>query len=131
LLQAAGTVADMATGGNRRVAYLLPHYLENVRAALDQHLVYEEDLLLPILEADPPLGPERARRLRLEHARQRAELAVLARAGHEAEAVPGAVAQRLRALIDAFLEDMDEEERVFLTHEVPRDNVVIVDEECG
>src|SRR5690349_16537005 len=37
LLRAAGTVADLAAGGSRRVSDLLPHYLDSVRAALDQH----------------------------------------------------------------------------------------------
>jgi iron-sulfur cluster repair protein YtfE (RIC family) len=131
LLRAAGTVADMAAGGSRRVADLLPHYVEMVRAALEAHLGYEDRLLLPILAADPPLGPERAQRLRAEHARQRAELAVLARSAHEEVVAPGVVAQRLRALIDAFLEDMAEEERVLLRSDMLRDDLVSVDQECG
>jgi hypothetical protein len=131
LLRAAGTVADLAGGGARRVDDLLPHYVENVRAALEQHLAYEDRTLLPILEADPPLGPERARRLRAEHHRQRAELAALARDREQIAACPGAVAQRLRALVDAFLEDMDEEERLLLTRDVLRDDPISVDQECG
>ena len=131
LLRAAGTVADMAAGGARRVADLLPHYLESVRATLEQHLGYEERLLLPILESDPPLGPERARRLRAEHRRQRAELAALALERDQIAVRPGAVAQRLRALIDAFLADMADEERVLLTRDVLRDDLVSVGQECG
>lgn len=131
LLRAAGTVADLAAGGNRRVADLLPTYLESVRAALEQHLAFEERLILPILAADPPLGPERAQRLRDEHSRQRAELAALARARDELEVAPARVAQRLRALVDEFLEDMTAEEQYLLTREVLRDDLVNVDQECG
>jgi hypothetical protein len=131
LLSAAGTVADLAAGGSRRVADLLPHYLESVRAALEQHLAFEDRTLLPILEADPPLGPERACRLREEHGRQRSELAALAREREQIAVQPGLVAQRLRALIDAFLADMLDEERLLLTRDVLRDDPVSVDQECG
>jgi hypothetical protein len=131
LLRAAGTVADLASGGARRVADLLPHYVESVRDALEQHLAFEDGTLLPILDADPPLGPERAERLRSEHRRQRAELALLARDREEIAVRPAAVAQRLRALIDAFLADMEEEERLLLTRNVLRDDPVSIDQECG
>jgi iron-sulfur cluster repair protein YtfE (RIC family) len=131
ILKAAGSVADLASGGARRVADLLPHYLENVRASLEQHLAFEERLLLPILESDPPLGPERARRVRAEHLRQRAELAALSAERDRIALRPGEVAQRLRSLIDAFLEDMAEEERVLLTADVLRDDGVSVEQECG
>jgi iron-sulfur cluster repair protein YtfE (RIC family) len=131
LLQAAGAVADLAAGGNRRVADLLPHYLENVRATLEHHLGFEEEVLVPLLVADPPLGPERAERLKEEHARQRAELAVLVRAGSEATLPQTVVAQRLRALVDAFLEDMSLEERALLRSDVLRDDLVSVEQDCG
>jgi hypothetical protein len=131
LLRSAGAVADLAAGGTRRVLDLLPHYLNSVRAALEQHLAFEERLILPILESDPPLGPERARLLRAEHARQRAELAALTLERDQIAVRPVVVAQRLRALIDAFLEDMAEEERAMLTRNVLRDDPVSVDQECG
>jgi iron-sulfur cluster repair protein YtfE (RIC family) len=131
LLRAAGTVADMAAGGSRRVGDLLPHYLESVRAALEQHLAFEERLLLPILAADPPLGPERAQRLRDEHRRQRAELASLSRARDESQVAPVRVAERLRALVDEFLADMTAEEELLLAPAVLRDDLVSVDQECG
>lgn len=127
LLEAAGTVADLAAMGSRRVADLLPHYLEKVRAALEEHLASEEELLVPILMADPPLGPDRAVRLYTEHARQRAELAALARSNDH----PVTLARRLRALIDAFVADMTEEEHFLLTRDVLRDDLVSVDQECG
>jgi iron-sulfur cluster repair protein YtfE (RIC family) len=131
LLRAAGTVADLAAGGNRRVADLLPHYLESVRAALEQHLAFEERLILPILAADPPLGPERAQRLRDEHRRQRAELAALSRSREELDVAPARVAQRLRVLVDEFLEDMTAEEYFLLARDVLRNDLVSVDQECG
>jgi hypothetical protein len=86
---------------------------------------------VPLLVADPPLGPERAERLKEEHARQRAELAVLARAGSEATLPQAVVAQRLRALVDAFLEDMALEEQALLRSDVLRDDLVSVEQDCG
>jgi hypothetical protein len=128
LLRAAGTVADLAAGGDRRVGDLLFHYLENVRTALEYHLTLEEQILGPLLAADPPLGPERARRLHEEHRRQRGELAALAaQVGSPAEKV----ARRLRTLIDAFLEDMEDEERFLLGRDVLRDDLVSIDQDCG
>jgi hypothetical protein len=131
LLRAAGAVADTAASGARRVTDLLPHYLESVRAALERHLAFEEGLILPILESDPPLGFERAQRLRAEHRRQRAELAALTLERDQIAVRPTLVAQRLRALIDAFLEDMADEERALLTRDVLRDDLVSVDQDCG
>jgi iron-sulfur cluster repair protein YtfE (RIC family) len=131
LLRAAGAVADMAAGGARRVTDLLPHYLRSVRAALEQHLVFEEQLILPILENDPPLGFERAERLRAEHRHQRAELAALTLERDQIAVQPAVMAQRLRVLIDAFLEDMAGEERMLLTRDVLRDDLVSVDQDCG
>jgi iron-sulfur cluster repair protein YtfE (RIC family) len=130
LLEAAGAVADLAAGGNRRTGELLPLYLENVRNALEHHLATEEQVLLPILAADPPLGPERALRLAAEHDRQREELAAaqreLSRPGGRETA-----AKRLRLLINDLLVDMAEEERCLLGRDVLRDDGVSIDQDCG
>jgi iron-sulfur cluster repair protein YtfE (RIC family) len=130
LLRAAGTVCDLAAGGNRRTGMLLPHYFHNVQAALEHHLETEERLLLPILMADPPLGPERALRLAAEHQSQRRELvssmALLSEPDGFVEA-----GRRLRLLIDELLTDMEHEERWLLDRDVLRDDLVSVDQDCG
>jgi hypothetical protein len=131
LLNAAGTVARLAGAGNDRVADLLPAYLDRVRVALEEHLAFEDRLLVPILAADPPLGPERARRLHEEHARQRAELEVLARPSAEGREGRVVTAARLGALSEAFLADMEAEERLLLTRDVLRDDVVSVEQDDG
>jgi hypothetical protein len=130
LLRAAGAVADLAAGGNHRVADLLPHHLDNVCRALESHLDFEERLLTPILMADLPLGPQRARALHEEHQRQRAELATLARGAADAPDVSG-LAARLRTLITDFLTDMHHEEQFLLTCDVLRSDLVSVDQDCG
>jgi hypothetical protein len=130
LLKAAAAVANLAAGGNRRTAEVLPLYFANVRAALEFHLATEERLLLPILAADPPLGPERALRLAAEHDRQREELAAAtdALAGPDGLAVAG---RRLCRLVDELLADMADEERWLLSRDVLRDDLVSVDQDCG
>jgi iron-sulfur cluster repair protein YtfE (RIC family) len=130
LLQAAGTVADLAAAGHRRTGEVLPLYLDNVRAALEQHLATEERVLLPILAADPPLGTQRVVRVLLEHDRQRRELT----AAVELLATPGgiiAAATNLRRLVNELLTDMDDEERWLLSRDVLRDDLVSVDQDCG
>ncbi len=99
VLHSARAVADLAAAGNRRVAELLPHYLGDICTALDKHLAFEEQVLTPILEADLPLGPERARQLREEHRRQRAELADLQSAPKITGAAAESAASRLRRLV--------------------------------
>jgi hypothetical protein len=130
LLKAAGTVCDLAAGGNRRTAGLLPLYFENVRVALEHHLATEERLLLPILGNDPPLGPERALRLAAEHDRQREELAqaVSALADPQGMAV---ACRKLHVLMDDLLTDMADEECWLLSRDVLRDDLVSVDQDCG
>jgi hypothetical protein len=99
-------------------------YLEFVR-----HLAEEEALLLPILEEDLPLGPQRAEALRDEHARQRAELDAL-RASRTTEDFD-ARAARFCSLVSALLVDMDHEEAELLTRDAIRDDGVVVDQCSG
>ena len=99
-------------------------YLEFTR-----HLAEEEALLLPILEDDLPLGPQRAEALRVEHTRQRAELNALRASGTTDEF--DARAARFCTLISALLADMDEEEAELLTRDAIRDDGVVVDQCSG
>jgi iron-sulfur cluster repair protein YtfE (RIC family) len=130
LLRTVASVARLAAAGNRRIGETLGHYLQEIRDVLEAHLTMEEGLLLPILESDPPLGPERAQRLRQEHARQRAELAALATEGRRALA-PAELAWQLDALVRELLADMDGEERSLLTPDVVRDDLISVDQATG
>lgn len=131
LLRATGSVAELAITGNRRVADLLPHYLDNVCDALERHLLFEESLISPILAADPPLGPERLQQLREEHARQRVELTALAEGCAQGKLPMEQLAARLRTFIADLLADMAEEERHLLARDVLRDDLVSVDQDCG
>ena len=87
-------------------------------------------MLLPILHDDLPLGPQRADRLRDEHARQRT---TLARLHGEALAYPQLeiLAAKLAFLTEWLLADMAEEEKSLLVPDVVRDDVVVANQCCG
>ncbi len=99
-----------------------------IRGVFAQHLTDEEALILPILEDDLPLGPQRAKMLREEHARQRAELETLC--AWPEEGSDHELATRFSQLATALIEDIAHEERDLLIPEVIRDDHVVIDQ-CG
>ena len=130
LLDEAQSISQAALAGDAQAALRMPALFHRVRLTLDSHLAFEESVLLPILEADLPLGPQRAQALQREHQRQRRELLRM----QDAELVTWAgegLASGLRQLVREFLVDMIEEERVLLIHEVIRDDLVTVEQEAG
>jgi hemerythrin-like domain-containing protein len=99
-----------------------------IREVFVQHLVDEEALIVPILEDDLPIGPQRVEALREEHERQRRQLDTLCdwpEAGDDSE-----LAERFEALATALLEDIAHEERELLIPEVIRDDSIVIDQ-CG
>jgi hypothetical protein len=79
---------------------------------------------------DPPLGPERAHRLREEHAQQRARLAALHAEAVASPALP-TLSVKLSRLVDCLLRDMVEEEQSLLTPDVIRDDQITIDQNTG
>jgi hypothetical protein len=107
----------------------LPGLVRRVRDLFVHHLADEEDLILPILEDDLPIGPRRAELPRAEHARQIAELnAICAWTEGDAEAE---LATRFDKLANALLQDIEEEDRDLLVPDVIRDDGVVVDQSGG
>jgi hypothetical protein len=129
LLERARAVADQALDEAPLPTDAVASTIGDIRATLDIHLLFEEKVLCEILEDDLPLGPERAARLREDHAKQRATLASL---HDEARAAPQRpiLAAKLEFLARWLLDDMAEEERSLLTSDVVRDDIVAVDQ-CG
>jgi polyisoprenoid-binding protein YceI len=128
LLWAASTIAENALVGRPEALASLRRYAAQVASSLRDHLTFEERLLVPLLEGDPPLGPIRARRLTEEHVRQRAELAELE---CSAEMSAKVAAARLRRVAADLLADMENEEQTLLTPDVVRDDAVVVDQSTG
>jgi hypothetical protein len=130
LLDHAHSVAEAALDDRAPSPNAVAAAIGAVRSIMEVHLTFEETVLLPILHDDLPLGPQRAARLRDEHARQRTTLATI---HAEARAYPelGMLAAKLAFLTEWLLADMEEEEKSLLVPDVVRDDVVVVDQACG
>jgi hypothetical protein len=130
LLEKAQALAEASLDGERLVADAVASAIGDIHSAMEVHLKFEEAVLLPLLDDDLPLGPERARRLGAEHLHQRAVMAALHR---EASAHPELplLASKLAALAAWLLADMAEEERSLLNPDAVRDDLVVVDQNSG
>ena len=98
------------------------------RALLDRlidHLDLEDQILEPLLRGIDAWGPERARRLREEHASQRTQVATLRTA--LATAPTAELATLARLFVDELLADMADEERDVLNAELLRDDCITVE----
>ena len=113
LLQRAQKVADTALEGTAHDPDAVATAVGEVLAVMESHLCFEEGLLLPILNADLPLGPARAAELTAEHEQQRAMLSALHRQASAAPRVP-TLATQLMFLTDWLLADMSHEETELL-----------------
>ena len=130
LLERARATAEMALDGHSPSADAVASAIGDIHTTITVHLAFEERVLLPILNDDLPLGPERARRLVDEHTRQRAMLGTLHREACVGPELP-TLAAKLAFLTSWLLADMAEEERTFVTPDVVRDDVVVVDQDTG
>jgi len=59
----AREVAEKALDGISRSSDAVASAIDDIHTTITVHLAFEEDVLLPILNDDLPLGPERGRRL--------------------------------------------------------------------
>ena len=112
-------IVELDTLVDRRViaGERLRALLGTLRDAFAKHQTDEEALVLPILESDLPVGPLRARQLREEHARQRAELEALCARQQAADDVD--LASRFDRLARTLLQDIADEERLLLVPSEP------------
>lgn len=129
-LETACGAADAALGAEVFPVQAVATAVTALRAVMEAHLGFEEQVLLPILGDDLPLGPERAEHMLAEHREQRAALARLqSEAGLHPE-LP-TLAAKLAGLASTLLADMEEEERSLLTRDALRDDVVAIGQDCG
>lgn len=130
LLDRARAVAEKALDGHAPSPDAVASAIGDIHTTITIHLAFEEDVVLPILNDDLPLGPERAKRLVDEHARQRAILGTLHREACAGPELP-TLAAKLAFLTSWLLTDMEEEERTFVTPDVIRDDAISVDQDSG
>lgn len=117
LLERARRVADGALEGEAANPEGVAAAIGELVSVMESHLAFEESLLLPILNADLPLGPARAVELTKEHEQQRAMLSALHRQATAAPGVP-TLATKLMFLTDWLLADMAHEEETLLVQVV-------------
>jgi hypothetical protein len=103
--------------------------IDVVRDVFIRHLADEEALILPILDLDVPLGPQRAAALHEEHDRQRAELQELAAWPEDGD--DDELALRFKQLAKELLADIAHEEADLLAPSVIRDDQIVVDQSGG
>jgi hypothetical protein len=124
LAETRGALAEQATAYEP-----LRALVTLIREVFILHLADEEALIVPILEDDLPLGPQRVTALRAEHHRQRAELDALCAWPEEGSDVQ--LALRFSGLAKLLLEDIAHEEQELLIPDVIRDDHVVVDQSDG
>jgi len=120
LLERARNVADAALGGEAFNPEAVGAAIEELLAVMEAHLSFEESVLVPLLNADLPLGPARAMELQAEHRQQRAMLNALYQQATAAPAVP-TLATKLMFMTDWLTADMIHEEGGLLAPGVLRD----------
>jgi iron-sulfur cluster repair protein YtfE (RIC family) len=130
LLGRAAATAEASLDGASRSPDAVASAIADIRTTFDVHLTFEEKVLIPLLEMDLPVGPERAQHLREEHAQQRAVLEALHREARSSPNLP-TLSVKLAQLVEWLLRDMSEEEQNLLIPEVVRDDQIAIDQTCG
>jgi hypothetical protein len=98
----------------------LPGMLGRLLRSLDEHIAFEESQLTPLLQGRNPFGHRYAQLLLEDHARQREDLAIIARQADDPDDVIS-LAMVIQAFTSDVLRDMDDEELPFLTPQVLSD----------
>ena len=103
----------------KRAAYAL-------RGILELHMNFEELHMVPAITEADGFGPERARHLHTEHQEQRKQLDHLVDAIREANSIDE-LAQGVAKLSEMLRDDIEEEEREYVTDRLLRDNIIPTD----
>ena len=121
-LQALNEGVDQLRAGNLSVEELRIRAWETL-ALLRAHVKDEERWLLPALMEADGFGPVRVEALRDEHQQQAKEMAETLEALREAKGAE-ALAEGVEGLVQRILDDMDEEERTYLSPNLLKDDLV-------
>ena len=100
----------------KRAAYAL-------RGILELHMNFEEAYMVPAIEEADGFGPERARHLHADHDEQRRELDRLVEAIREASSTED-LASGVKRLAEMLREDIEQEERDYVTDKLLKDNII-------
>lgn len=103
----------------KRAAYAL-------RGILELHMNFEELHMVPAITEADGFGPERAKHLHTEHDSQRKQLDHLVDAIREASSV-GDLVISVAKLAEMLRDDIEEEEREYVTERLLRDSIIPTD----
>jgi hypothetical protein len=103
-------------GQVKRAAYAL-------RGILELHMNFEELHMVPAITEADGFGPERARHLHSEHQEQRKQLDHLVDTIREADSI-GDLAESVAKLAEMLRNDIEQEERDYVTDKLLRDNII-------
>lgn len=117
LLENAMEVAAAVAFGDEVGLASLPYTILGLQAALERHVVSEESVMLPLVEARLPCGSENVTRWRLRHGHQIRAVAAMVDAGVQDAPV---LAETLRRVAVDLLRGIDDEERTMRSAGVVR-----------
>jgi iron-sulfur cluster repair protein YtfE (RIC family) len=123
--KAAGEVLAVPEDFAGPQAQSLRAAVESLRHELEDHLVIEEALLVPVLAHIDAWGPQRLAQMNSEHTHHRALLAAMRTDRNPLE--PHALARTATTLAGDVLAEMQEEERDILAAGVLHDDVANLD----
>lgn len=124
-------LAADATSGDAAGADLLREAGLRVLTMLGSHLDFEDLHLLPALREADAWGEERAKLVTREHAEQRELFDYTVARLRDTSRPSRLLARQIETLVEAILEDMNEEEKTMLDENLLRDDVVGIDVEAG
>lgn len=105
--------------------------LAALRGELEDHLDYEEDVLVPLLRGADAWGPARAENLLKDHSGQRALLVALTEDARDDVRSPEALAEEIAWFVQSFERDMCDEEATFLNAEALGEEIFVLDQIAG
>ena len=118
-------------GGRAPWSRALRKAIEELMAALAAHMLSEESLLEPALAESTNWGEVNLAELRAHHEGQRAQVRALLVEMWREDHAPGALHERLMALLHEIAVDIEEENAHLLTPRMLRDDVTAIDASGG
>ncbi|MEM1418091.1 MAG: CBS domain-containing protein [Myxococcota bacterium] len=112
--------------GHPESAATLKSWARELNLLLKAHMAEEEQMLLPALVDADGFGPVRAAALREEHALQQRSLTRVM-TEIDAEASPEGLADRVSRFVEDVRRDMDEEERLYVSSKLLKDDLMPAD----
>lgn len=126
-------LVEVAAAATRHEAQrpVVRELLAQLCSEIEDHLAYEEQVLVPILRDADAWGPVRVEELSKEHADQRAVLLVLLDDARDGGREIPALADELVEFAQRFERDIAEEEGRLLTAEALGERMIVVDQTDG